>query len=317
MNLKQIQYFLRVADLGSVTQASIALNVAQPTLSRNIRALEVELHHDLFNRTGRGVTTTEAGERLLSHCRGIAYQLERAEEDMARMPGSLAGRVALGIPPSPTKRLAVPLARECRKQIPESTISISEGLTTVLQRQLLAGELDIACLYNPSVSSGKLTLELMVSEQLCVIGRKDKIKSEAPVPLYDLADMPLIVPNRPHTVRALLESELAMLGRHPSVRLSIDSVPAILALVSDGVGLGVLTESAIMASRYAEYYSMRPIVQPILEYRLYLATAAARKITHTQKAALGIIRAVTRQAYANTTHAVAMNRPGSLGEPHL
>jgi len=76
MDLKQLEYFTRVAELGSFTQASHALDIAQPALSRQVRLLEVELRQNLLNRNGRGVTTTEAGKLLLDHCRGILHQID-------------------------------------------------------------------------------------------------------------------------------------------------------------------------------------------------------------------------------------------------
>ncbi|MFN4065519.1 MAG: LysR family transcriptional regulator, partial [Parazoarcus communis] len=99
MDLKQLEYFVRVAEMGSFTRASIALDIAQPALSRQIRLLEVELRQNLLIRNGRGVTTTEAGKLLLEHARGVLHQIERAKEELSRIRGALSGRVAVGLPP--------------------------------------------------------------------------------------------------------------------------------------------------------------------------------------------------------------------------
>ena len=85
MDLKQIEYFVRVAELGSFTRAAQVLGVAQPALSRQVRLLEVELRQNLLTRNGRGATPTEAGQVLLEHGRGILHQVERAKEDMGRV----------------------------------------------------------------------------------------------------------------------------------------------------------------------------------------------------------------------------------------
>ncbi|HZF84528.1 MAG TPA: LysR family transcriptional regulator, partial [Burkholderiaceae bacterium] len=99
MDLKQLEYFVRVAELGSFTRASQALDVAQPALSRQVRLLEVELRQNLLVRNGRGVTLTDAGALLLEHGRGILHQVARAQEELAGARGGLAGRGALGRPP--------------------------------------------------------------------------------------------------------------------------------------------------------------------------------------------------------------------------
>ncbi|MGB6007017.1 LysR family transcriptional regulator [Castellaniella sp.] len=299
MDLKQLEYFTRVAELGSFTQASHALDIAQPALSRQVRLLEVELRQNLLNRNGRGVTTTEAGKVLLEHCRGILHQVERAKEDMARVQGALAGRVVLGIVPSASKMLTVPLTRKFRKQLPNATLSISEGLSVMMQESLLAGRLDIALLYNPSASA-ELDLSPLTSELLYLVGPKGPHPSHQAMPLRSLAGIPLVIPNRPHTIRMLLESQMALIGCRPNIRLEIDGVPAILDLVADGAGYAVLTEHAVLTSAQPDRYHIRPISQPELPSRLYLATASGRITTLTQQAMLELIRSTVREAYPTT-----------------
>jgi LysR family nitrogen assimilation transcriptional regulator len=113
MDLKQLEYFVRVAELGSFTKAALALDVAQPALSRQVRLLEVELRQNLLIRNGRGATPTDAGKLLLEHGRGILHQVERAREELGRVRGALAGRVAIGLPPSLARVMTVPLTRAC------------------------------------------------------------------------------------------------------------------------------------------------------------------------------------------------------------
>ena len=139
MDLKQLAYFVRVAELGSFTRAAVALKVAQPALSRQVRLLEVELRQNLLVRNGRGATPTEAGQVLLAHGRGILHQVERAREELDRVRGSLAGRVAVGLPPSIARVLTVPLTRAFRERMPQAQLSISENLSTAMQDQLLHG----------------------------------------------------------------------------------------------------------------------------------------------------------------------------------
>ena len=100
MDLKQIEYFVRVAELGSFTRAAVVLNIAQPALSRQVRLLEVELRQNLLVRKWARRLPTEAGRLLLEHGRGILHQVERAREELGRVRGALAGRVAIGLPTS-------------------------------------------------------------------------------------------------------------------------------------------------------------------------------------------------------------------------
>ena len=103
MDLKQIESFVRVAEMGGFTRAAAVLGIAQPLLSRNVRQLEVELHQTFLLRNGRGVTLTEAGRVLLEHGRGILHQVALAREELGSVRGALAARVKLPISATRTK----------------------------------------------------------------------------------------------------------------------------------------------------------------------------------------------------------------------
>lgn len=296
MELRQLEYFLRVAELGSFTRAALALDIAQPALSRQVRLLEVELRQSLLKRNGRGVTTTEAGQTLLEHCRGILHQVERAREDMARVQGALAGRVVLGMPPSAARMMTVPLTRRFRQQLPQAALSISEGLSFAMQEWLLTGRLDIALLYNPNPSPD-VALEPLTSERLYLVRRSEGAPEAGPVTLRSLARVPLVIPNRPHTVRMLLEAQMAQIGCKPDVALEIDGVPAILDLVADGAGCAVLTHQAVLTSSHPQRFQVQAITQPEIHSRLFLATAGSRVTTLTQDAVLRLVRETVRAVY--------------------
>src|SRR4029453_585172 len=100
MDLKQLDYFVHVAELGSFSKAASLLSIAQSALSHQVRQLEVELKQTLLHRNGRGVTPTDAGKRLLDHARGILMQVNRARDDLAAARGAPVGHVVLGLPGS-------------------------------------------------------------------------------------------------------------------------------------------------------------------------------------------------------------------------
>jgi LysR family nitrogen assimilation transcriptional regulator len=294
MDLKQLEYFVSVAELGSFTRASAVLNIAQPALSRQVRLLEVELRQNLLSRNGRGVTTTEAGQLLLEHSRGILHQVARAREDLGRVRGALAGRVAVGLPPSISKMMTVPLTREFRRRLPNATLSISEGLSMSMQEWLLAGRLDIALLYNPAPSSEIDTIPL-AEEDLYLVSPRTDASTSAPVQLKEVAKLPLVIPNRPNTIRMLLELHMAAIGCKPLVSLEIDGVSAILDLVADGAGHAILSKYAVATAANKDAYVIAPIIEPQLVSKLCLATASGRISTLTQQAVQAMIEEVARE----------------------
>jgi LysR family nitrogen assimilation transcriptional regulator len=298
MDLKQLEYFVRVAELGSFTRAAIALDVAQPALSRQVRLLEVELRQNLLARNGRGATPTEAGKLLLEHGRGILHQVERAREELGRVRGALAGRVAIGLPPSVAKVLAVPLIREFRRRMPEATLSITEGLSVGMQESLATGRLDIALLYN-ATASADTEITPLLEEDLFLVERQAKATRTTPkaVALKDIAALPLVIPSRPNAIRMLVESGLANLGLRPHIALEIDGVAAILELVADGAGSAVLSRNAVATSGRPQAFALRPIT-PRLRIKLSIAVSSQRPATLTQKAMLELIQQTARELLA-------------------
>ncbi|QHE76080.1 LysR substrate-binding domain-containing protein [Hydrogenophaga sp. PBL-H3] len=291
MDLKQLEYFVRVAELGSFTRASMALNVAQPALSRQVRQLEVELRQNLLVRNGRGATPTEAGKLLLAHGRGILHQVERAREELGRVRGALAGRVAIGLPPSLARVLMVPLTRAFRAQLPEASLSISEALSVTMLEWLTTGRLDIAVLYNAQPAA-EIDIHPLRDEELLLVEPRPPGLSEDPptaISLREVASMPLVIPSRPNAIRMQVETEMANIGCRPTVALEIDGVSAILDLVADGAGAALLSRNAVASSIRPSAYRIRS-VSPPLKTRLSLATSSQRPATLTQQKTLDLIR---------------------------
>ena len=295
MDLKQLEYFVRVAELGSFTRASIVIDVAQPALSRQVRQLEVELRQNLLTRNGRGVTLTEAGKLLLEHGRGILHQIERAKEDLGRLRGALAGQVAVGLPPSIAKRLAVPLARAFRQQLPNASLSITEALSGAMQESVIAGRIDLALIHNPSPSTDIDSLVILEEELFLVGPATADEKTPEEVSLKDVAAMPLVIPTKANSIRMLVESELANIGHRPTIAMEIDGVAAILDLVAEGLGKAVLSTTAVLTAPRPEAFSTRRIVNPPLRSRLALAVSSQRPATLTQQATYKLIREVVSQ----------------------
>lgn len=293
MDIKQLEYFVRVAELGSFTRASAALDVAQPALSRQVRLLEVELRQTLLLRHGRGAVPTEAGKLLLAHGRGILHQVERAKEELGQVRGSLAGHVAVGLPTSLARVLTVPLTRAFRTQMPDATISITEGLSVTLHEALLTGRLDLAVLYNAQPST-EIEISVLLEEDLLLIQASSNSRSGSstlgPIALKDIAKLPLVIPTKPNAIRMHVESMMNQAGLRLQTACEVDGVAAILDLVADGIGCAVLPRNAVMNSSKPSAYIARTIKNPTLRSKISLATSALRPTTLTQKTTMGILR---------------------------
>jgi len=291
LNLRQLEYFVRVAELGSFTRASHALGVAQPALSRQVRALEIEARQSLLIRNGRGVSTTAAGRLVLEHGRGILHQVERLAQELDQARGAPVGRIALGLPPTLSKLLAVPLVRAFRESLPAVELSIAEGLSVTMAGSIADGRLDLAVLYNP-IASPELELHPLLEERLYLIERRGAHEAGphgAPVPLAALVDRCLVIPSRPNALRMQVDSSLAMHGLAPRIALETDGVNAILELVADGAGSAVLAASTVQTLGDDPHFVSRPIIDPPLAVRLVLVSSARRPATAALRAAIELL----------------------------
>ena len=210
------------------------------------------------------------------------------------MRGSLAGRVAVGLPPTLGRILAVPLTREFKALMPDATLAIVDGLSKTMQESLLTGQLDIALVYNALPTPGIELRPLLQDELLLVQGRLDPSASSDPVELADIARYPLIIPGRPNALRMHVETALLNISAQPRIAMEVNSVATILDLVADGVGSAILSQHAVLTAAQPERFTLRRIVKPGLFPLLSMATGADRPATSTQQATLDILERIAR-----------------------
>ena len=279
-DLRQLAYFVQVAELGSFTRAASVLRVAQPALSRQVRLLEVELHQPLFDRNGRGVTLTPAGTRLLAHGRGILQQVQRARQDLEDQRGAASGLLSIGLPPSISRTLTAPMVETFSERFPKATISVVEGLSTYTLEWLAQGRLDCAVVYNATPAAA-IDLLPVLQERLFLLSARGSGRAllGRPLALAEVAQRELVIPARPHAIRMRLETALAEAGMKPRVALEIESVPAILDLVQRRALHAVLSLNAVRGSGREPAFTARPVVLGrgrMLATTLYIATSAQR-----------------------------------------
>ena len=297
VDLKQLEYFVAVVDLGGFSRASRLLGVAQPAVSRQVRSLEVELRQNLLVRNGRGAAPTEAGKRLLAHARGILQQVERARAEVDEIKGAPVGHIVAGLPPTLARLLTAPVVREFRRRFPRATLSIVEGLSSSLHEWLRVGRIDVGLLYNPAPSPA-VDARPLLEEPLCFVTRRETNARARPMPLGELPRHPLIIPSRPNAIRMLVETRLAQLGRKPQVAMEIDAVSAILELVAEGHGSAVLSARALDGADVARKLIARPIVQPRISSTLAMAISAQRPSTPLQQATVALIEGIAKSTIA-------------------
>lgn len=298
MNLKQLEYFVQVAELGSFSKAAVVLDIAQPALSRQVRSLETELHQQLFLRNGRGVALTDAGKRLFDHSVAVLQLMAHAREDLGASRNEPIGRVTIGLPPSMGRQLTLPLIDRFKKELPAARLAIVEGLSTHIVEWVTTGRIDIGLVYNPEAQPG-LEITPLLQEQLGLVGHAPKGKRKRaalpPLPMKDLSHYPLIVPERVHAMRRLLDTQAALAGIKLDIAWEVSSVPSIIDLVCAGYGYAVLTASGVAASARSGELVTRRLVDPTPVSVLCLAISAHRRPTPLTQHTMRLLTALVRE----------------------
>ncbi|MBP5990978.1 MAG: LysR family transcriptional regulator [Proteobacteria bacterium] len=290
MNLTQLRYFVRVAEMGSFSKAAIELDVAQPALSRQVRLLETDLRVTLLQRTGRGVLLTEAGKRLYDHAVSILQLVAHAREDISANRGEATGRIVIGLPPSMGRMLTLPLVDAFKQHLPRARLAIVEGLSAHIVEWISTGRVDLGLIHNPDANPAIETIHVL-DEPLCLVSAsKGAARKAAPLPFTELVKLPLVLPEPSHAIRKLLETQAALAGLKLNIAYEVSSVSAILELVRSGHGHAVLAPSAIAASGQATAFRMRPLAESVLRSTLCMAVSAHKPATPLLKQATRLLR---------------------------
>ncbi len=295
MNLKRLQYFLKIVDIGSMTQAADVLHVAQPALSQQLATLEAETGQQLLVRTKRGVTPTEAGKVLYRHAQIIMRQCDQARVDMRATNAGLSGAVSIGLAPGTAAALlSLPLLHTMRARHPGIVPYLNETYGTTLSELVMSGRMDLAVLYGGATSVHGLTFLPLLREPLHLVGPAGMAPLRDPVSLRDVEGLALYLPRPYNVVRKLVDDACAGIGLTPHVVAEIESAGTLVAVIAAGLGATILPESMaheVVASTPA--WSAR-IVEPTIEAPLALCQSDHLPLSEPAQAARKVLLDLVR-----------------------
>jgi LysR family nitrogen assimilation transcriptional regulator len=295
MDLRQLEFFVRVAELGSMTKAAAALGVAQPLLSREIRELEADLGVRLLARNGRGVTVTEPGERFLARARVITADVETARDEARALRGRPAGPVSVAMAPSAGALLWAPLVTRIQDSYPEVRLKVFEGYSGDVIEWLVAGKVDIGVLYQPHLATS-LKPEFLIEERLYLIAPPgDFPKPQSSIEFRQLGTLPLILPGKNHAIRRLLDQAAAKHRITIGVRLEVNAYPTIKTLVMSGRGCTVLPVAPVLPEVHAGQLAIVEIVDPVLTQTVGLVTSSHHQASVGARAVRQIIQTLVEE----------------------
>jgi LysR family nitrogen assimilation transcriptional regulator len=236
---------------------------------------------------------TEAGQRLYDHGIAILERVAHAEKDVGADPDEPMGRIVVGLPPTIGRQLTLPLVDGFRSRMPKAKLTIVEAFSTHLIEWINGGRVDLSVVYNPEAQPAiKIT---PVLEETLHLVQAAAHEPRTPLPLRELSGFPLVVPERLHAMRRLLETRAALAGVKLDIAWEVSSVPAIIDMVCAGHGYAVLTASAAAVSGRSANLVARPIVKPALPSVVCLATSTSRLTTPLMRHTAGLLTELLRE----------------------
>jgi DNA-binding transcriptional LysR family regulator len=279
MDLPQLRTIIHVAELGSLSKAADRLHIAQPALSRQVRLLEAELGTRLFERHGRGMVVTEAGQGVLRHAYRILAEVQDIRASVAEDDVSLSGHVSIGMPPTVADILAAPLVSALRHRHPMATLRIVSAYSSYVLDWLHRGEIDVAILFE-SKRARSLRSTPLLEEDLHLIGTRDaRLSPEAPVRFETLATETLLLPSAGHSLRALLDECTRSFDFALKVQVEADSYSVLKDLVRRRHGMTILPLAPVLDDISSGVLSHAPLINPTPRRRLMMSFPADRPST--------------------------------------
>lgn len=248
MELRHLRYFEAVARHSHVTRAAAELHIAQPALSKQISQLEQELGVALFDRVGRNVRLTEAGEALLPHARAVMAQVEAARAEMAERIGLSRGRATVGTPPTVGTQLLPPVLAAFNRRYPGIELRLHEAGVQTLLDLLETGLTDVAVVTLPVDDEHLTVVPLFTEEMVVAVWKEHPLADREAVSIDEFADAPWVLSPENYELREATLKACQGGGFTPRVVLDGGETDTLLRFVAAGIGVALVPRLAILDS---------------------------------------------------------------------
>lgn len=286
MELRQLRYFVRVVEAGSIGRAAQSIGMVTSALSQQISRLEGELSTRLLQRSASGVQPTDAG---LAFFRQAQLALRHADDAIqAAQQARLAGHVSVGLPSTTAAILGAPFVQAMNERYPDIRLHLVEALSGHLSDMLNGRQLDLAIVFQAE-SARRWSVMPLLDEPLFLLARPDmpELPAGDTTRIDAIAHLPLVLPSGRHGLRALVNNAFLQLGRTPQVAVEVDGLPMLMDVVQAGLGATIQPSSAMARiapgqlhmARIDDAHLFRPnLLASLSEDELSPAALAARLV---------------------------------------
>ena len=295
LTLHQFRVFDAVARNGSLTQAALALDIPQPSISRLIARLEREIGTALLDRYSTGVTLTAAGERFYENALQAMHFHDLAIEEARASTGLLMGKVRIAAPDSVGGVLFAPLVQAFKADHDAVSLRTIASQSAQIPGMLASGSIDLGIVADTHQQPTGISLPLF-REALYLIGPKstEPVAGET-ISLEATASLPLVLNAMPGGFRSLIDDSFAQLGIKPRVEIEIDANNALLDLLVEGAGYSILPYSLLASARATSALGAARLVNPDLIRTLSIVTASNRPMSALLRETVRRLRSIANQ----------------------
>jgi LysR family transcriptional regulator, cyn operon transcriptional activator len=244
MEIRQLRYFLDIAETEHLTQSAQNLFVTQSTLSHGLRQLEQELDVALFDRLGRGLKLSQAGAEFRIYARRALQEIEAGRMALADLGGLQSGQLKVGAFPTFLNTVVPATVAAFSRAYPKVKVEVQDLRAGPIEQQLLEGELDLGIAFHPA-QHAEIEAEVLFDERmLLVVGPQHPLAGRVVVELAELAGVPLALLPRSFATRRLIDEHLRQAGVTPLLRVEMDSVESLLGVCRYGDLSSIVPERA-------------------------------------------------------------------------
>jgi LysR family nitrogen assimilation transcriptional regulator len=287
VDIKQLKYFIAIAEEGSLSAASARLHVAQPSLSQHVINVEQELGVTLIERSPRGIVLTDSGQVLLKHAREICSSVDVCRESVRQSGGIPKGPVTFGLPSSISMVLSVPLAETVLVELPGVRLRTIEAMSGFIRAWLEDQTIDLGFLYEVADLKNCDVRHLM-DEDLHFYSAPDNWPLSGPpgtaVSLADIQRLDLVLPSPYHGLRQTIDRYVRAAGKSLNVVIEMDALSQIKELVARGNGYTILAPPAADDRVRRGELVMSRIVNPVMSRPVYLVRNQRKPLTQACRA---------------------------------
>lgn len=244
MDSRQLRYFLDIAHTEHLTQSAHNLFVTQSTLSHGLRQLEEDLGVQLFDRVGRGLQLSQAGEAFRAYATRALKEIEAGRMALSDLSGLQSGRLTVGAFPTFLNTVVPAAVASFSQTYPKVHVEVRDLRAGAIEEQLLRGDLDLGIAFHPTTHEDIDAEPLFVEKLLLAVGAKQALAQRRRLTIKDLSGVPLALLPRTFATRLMIDEALRVAGVAPVVRVEMESVEALLGVCSRGDLASIVPERA-------------------------------------------------------------------------